>query len=1006
MAIAFAHVSIHSRAKGHSALAASSYRAGVKLFDSRTGQTHDYSHRHDVIYSTVILPEGASADFEHREFLWNQAELAEKRRDAQICKDIVLALPKELNLDQQIEITKGFAQLHFVNHGLPADIAIHNHDDGNPHAHILVTTRRLEKNSFSRYKARDLNPTFANKFIVEKDYWGEQWRDFQNQFFIEHQLDLSVDLNHVISERHTGRLRDKSNSYILEENQLIKEARAELALSNPELFIQKIMRTHSVFTRRDIERLVFKTFENTDNANDYLNCVATVLDHKSIIKLGANNQGIDSYTTRDHYMREGKLLEGVEQLHYRKSHAYHNSLDKLVNQYQLNEEQTQAMRFIAHGSDISVLIGRPGVGKSYLLKPLKELYESNNCMVLGASLSGKVAKALQAETGINSSTIASLIYRLSTEKLTLTKDHVLIIDEAGMVDFSSMAYLLEAVNKAGAKIVLVGDPDQLKPIHQGEIFRGIAARTGYIELENITRQRDLEDRKASLALAQGDIDAAIQHYSSKGAIHTLEDNEDATTTLVHEWQENLNSQSIKEHMMLAFTRATVDTLNGKAREAMRKQGIIQDKEFEYLSQNGTRKLMLAQGERILLRQNDSQLGVRNGDLATITHINTNEFSATLDSGEQITIPKSYRFIEYGYALTVHKAQGMTVNHASVFIDSPYWDRNLAFVAMTRHREKLNIYANKHYHPDLESLTRTLSRSVTKDNVIDWPLDFALRAGFDSESLIGKAINYIAKSAHTIKDKWKYIVNYEAYLNAQQSKTKLAEKQNVRVTAQQVAGLLDEASDLRKQFKGMEKEAALKGLNQSELPQFADLYQRSIERDRHAAQIIQKESLDKVAPSPKVIQAIKTYAERYARYQAIDVIAESSLAKTLPEHIIKQAAKIDLKKDAIHISHLATKHNKCSQGLITQIKQIQQQHKQRTWENLKEMHPLLVQYEQLTQQHAKATGHKNQQLNHSLRTVAVAITSNKALMSSLKQELPKMAQKIQIRAQHQVQEHER
>ncbi|ARG98618.1 Ti-type conjugative transfer relaxase TraA [Legionella micdadei] len=1006
MAIAFAHVSIHSRAKGHSALAASSYRAGVKLFDSRTGQSHDYSHRHDVIFSSVLLPEGTSTDFEHREFLWNQAELAEKRRDAQICKDIVLALPKELNLDQQIEITKRFAQLHFVNHGLPADIAIHDHGDGNPHAHILITTRRLEKNSFSRYKARDLNPTFANKFIVEKDYWGEQWRDFQNQFFIEHQLDLSVDLNHVISERHTGRLRDKPNSYILEENQLIKEARAELALFNPELFIQKIMRTHSVFTRRDIERLVFKTFEKTNNANDYLNFVAEILEHKNIIKLGANNRGIDSYTTRDHYIKEGKLLDDVEQLHFRKSHAFHNSLDKLINQYQLNEEQTEAMRFIAHGSDISVLIGRPGVGKSYLLKPLKEFYESNNCRVLGASLSGKVAKALQTDTGINSSTIASLMYRLSNEKLTLTKEHVLIIDEAGMVDFSSMTYLLEAVNKVGAKIILVGDPDQLKPIHQGEIFRGIASRADYIELENITRQRDLEDRKASLALAQGDIDAAIRHYSSKGAIHSLDDSEDATTKLVNEWQKELNPQSIKEHMMLAFTRATVDTLNGKAREAMQKQGMIRDKEFEYHSKNGTRKLMLAQGERILLRQNDSQLGVRNGDLATITHINSNEFSATLDSGEQITIPKSYRFIDYGYALTVHKAQGMTVNKASVFIDSPYWDRNLAFVAMTRHREKLNIYTNKHYHPDLESLTRTLSRSVTKDNVIDWPLDFALRVGFDSESLIGKAINYIAKSAHTIKDKWNYIVNYEAYINAQESKTQLAERENVRFTAQQIAGLLDEASDLRKQFKGMEKEAALKGLNQSELPQFAELYQRSIERDRQAAQMIQKESLEKVTPSPKVIQAIKTYAERYARYQAIDVIAEASLTKTLPEHIIKQAAKIDLKKDAIHISHLATKHNKCSQGLITQIKQIQQQHKQRTWEKLKETHPLLVQYEQLTQEHAKATGHKNQQLNHSLRTVAVAITGNKALMRSLKQELPKVAQKIQIRAQYQVQEHER
>ena len=184
----------------------------------------------------------------------------------------------------------------------------------------------------------------------------------------------------------------------------------------------------------------------------------------------------------------------------------------LITQYGLNEEQTDAVHFIANGEDISVLIGRPGVGKSYLLKPLKEHYESNGGVVLGASLSGKVAKALQADTGIASSTIASLTYRLSTQKLTLTKDHVLIIDEAGMVDFANMAYLLEAVNKAGAKIILVGDPDQLKPIHKGEIFRGIAARTGYIELDNIKRQRDEGDRSASLALARGHIDGAIQYY--------------------------------------------------------------------------------------------------------------------------------------------------------------------------------------------------------------------------------------------------------------------------------------------------------------------------------------------------------------------------------------------------------------------------------------------------------------------------------------------------------------
>lgn len=92
----------------------------------------------------------------------------------------MLALPKELNLNQQIELATQFAQTHFVNEGIPTDLAIHDHGDGNPHAHLLITTRRLEKNRFSTHKARDLNPNFAKKKIVEKEYWGELWRAFQN----------------------------------------------------------------------------------------------------------------------------------------------------------------------------------------------------------------------------------------------------------------------------------------------------------------------------------------------------------------------------------------------------------------------------------------------------------------------------------------------------------------------------------------------------------------------------------------------------------------------------------------------------------------------------------------------------------------------------------------------------------------------------------------------------------------------------------------------------------
>jgi ATP-dependent exoDNAse (exonuclease V) alpha subunit len=182
VAIAFAKVSIHSRAKGHSAVAAAAYRAGVRLTDERTGLVYDFSHRKDVIFSELLLPESAFIDFKERSVLWNQVEFSEHRQDAQVCKDIVLALPKELDLIQQIELTTRFAQTHFVENGLAADVAIHDHGDGNPHAHILITTRRIEISRLSKYKARDLNPAFARSTIIEKELWGEKWRESQKHF--------------------------------------------------------------------------------------------------------------------------------------------------------------------------------------------------------------------------------------------------------------------------------------------------------------------------------------------------------------------------------------------------------------------------------------------------------------------------------------------------------------------------------------------------------------------------------------------------------------------------------------------------------------------------------------------------------------------------------------------------------------------------------------------------------------------------------------------------------
>ncbi len=755
MAIAFAHVSIHSRSKGHSAIAASSYRTGTRLFDSRTGRTHDYSNRHDVAYTAILLPEGCDEAFADREFLWNQVELAEKRRDAQLCKDVVLALPKELDLNLQIELVKRFAQTHFVDNGLPADIAIHDHGDGNPHAHILIPTRRLEKDQFSKYKARDLNPAFAKGYVVEHDYWGERWRDMQNAFFEEKNIDLSVDLNHIIAEHHQGKIKADDNHYLLDDNKIIRETRLELARANVENVIQHLASLHSVFTRRDVEKLLFKTFKDTQKADEYLTLVEQVLAHTDVINLGNNDKGRECYTTRHQYIQEARLRDNIETMMQRQNHVFVNGIERLAKQYQLNDEQHEALIYIARSPDISVVIGRPGVGKSYLLKPVKEYFEANHRHVLGAALSGKVAKSMQTETGIASSTIASLVWRLNNNKLQLTNQHVLIIDEAGMVDFDNMALLINKAKKAGSKVVLVGDPDQLKPINKGEIFRGIAAITGYIELENIRRQQDAGDRQASLSLAKGNIDDALQHYANKGAVFLGASPMAATEQLIDDWQKDITEASIKDSILLAFTRAAVADLNQKARSALKEKNLLGDEEIDF--HGFDKELKISTGDRLLFRQNDRELGVRNGDLGTVKFACKQQLQVELDSGAKITIPKTYQSIDYGYALTVHKSQSMTAEHAKVLIDSKYWDRHLSFVAMTRHKQSLNIYADTTNHPSMNNLKRTLARSTTKDNVIDWPLDYAIRAGFNPDKLIGRVVNHLAGVGHKIRDGFNYVV---------------------------------------------------------------------------------------------------------------------------------------------------------------------------------------------------------------------------------------------------------
>lgn len=571
---------------------------------------------------------------------------------------------------------------------------------------------------------------------------------------------------------------------MLDEKQIIQQAREEFALSSSANIINHLSKLHSVFTRRDVETLLFKTFKHEQRSEEYLQVVEQVMTDKNLIKLGLNDRGKECFTTRQQYLQEARLRHDIEKMMLRKNHVFTSDVNQLSHRHILSDEQREALNYIMQSLDIAVVIGRPGTGKSYLLKPVKEYFETNQMQVIGAALSGKVAKSLQHDTGIASSTIASLAYRLKEDRLRLTNKHVIIIDEAGMVDFDNMALIIARAKKAGSKVILIGDPDQLKPIHKGEIFKGIAAITGYIELENIKRQRDAGDRAASLNLAKGNIESALQHYHEKGAVMLCDSPEAASDKLIDDWQQNLTKETLKDSVLLAFTRRVVADLNQKAREMLQEKNLIGQDDITF--QGFDKELKISVGERLLFRQNDKTLSLRNGDLGTVISVNQTQLQVELDSGEKLTIPKTYQKMDYGYALTVHKSQGMTAEHSHVLIDSQYWDKNLSFVAMTRHKESLKLYADRHNHPSLTDLTR---RATTKDNVIDWPLDYAIRAGFNPDKLIGKVINQLAGVGHKIRHGFNYVVNYEAHLLSAEKKVLDADL-TARKSAKQVADSID------------------------------------------------------------------------------------------------------------------------------------------------------------------------------------------------------------------------
>jgi hypothetical protein len=186
MAIYSFRMQVIGRSAGRSATAAAAYRSGEQLTDERTGQVHDYSGKSDIYGSEIWVPENAPERLSDRQVLWNEVERGEKRKDSQLCNEIMIALPVELSHEQKQALTRKYVQGEFVSQGMIADIGYHDFDSHNPHAHIMLTMRPVNEEGFGKKKRQ------WNRRDAVKEYRAD-WAEYANRALEQAGFDERID---------------------------------------------------------------------------------------------------------------------------------------------------------------------------------------------------------------------------------------------------------------------------------------------------------------------------------------------------------------------------------------------------------------------------------------------------------------------------------------------------------------------------------------------------------------------------------------------------------------------------------------------------------------------------------------------------------------------------------------------------------------------------------------------------------------------------------------------
>lgn len=454
----------------------------------------------------------------------------------------------------------------------------------------------------------------------------------------------------------------------------------------------------SHFDRRDAIQAVAALARDGADAAEVERAADAFLASGEVVPLGSGPKG-ERFTTRRIWELEREALATAEKMRTDGPDPAGAMVAEraVLSRPTLKDDQAEMVRrLLAERSGIAVVIGEAGTGKTFALVVAAEGWAAEGIELRAAAPTWRAANVMRAE-GLPAQSIASLLAELDRpDSRGLARGSVLLVDEAGMVGSADLARLIDHAHRANAKLVLIGDPEQLSEIEAGGLFRAIAERGEPIYLSEVVRHRFEVEREGAKLIRDGEGAEAIRLYRSEERVIVAPDAEARREAMVSDWQEAFASG--EDVVMVAKRNAEVDQLNALARQRMKEAGRLAGAEIEVGGQS------FAAGDLLITRVNDRRNAIYNRErweVAEVDPVDRRVVLRGVDQDRTVEVGPDYLSrtnphsdapaLQHAYAITTYSAQGTTVDRALVAADASM-DKQELYVAASRSQGETFIYA--------------------------------------------------------------------------------------------------------------------------------------------------------------------------------------------------------------------------------------------------------------------------------------------------------------------------